>query len=113
MAVVFGEVAEALVRIEPHVLVPTVGDALEVDGAPLESNDSVVSSSNLASRAERNQRVILVRRRLELLQDLKVGIFRVEDRVAAVADNGDGIVERTHRQRRSAARTVQCTGLCL
>ena len=61
MAVVLSQIAEAFVRIEQHVLVPAVGDAIDVNGAPFKADDLVIGSANFPARSERNQRLVLRR----------------------------------------------------
>ncbi len=58
VAVVFGQIAKALVRIEEHILMPAVRDALDMNGAPLESDDFVGRAANLATSSQRDQRRI-------------------------------------------------------
>jgi hypothetical protein len=45
MAVVFGEIANGLVRIEEDILVPVIADTLDVDAAALEADDFLIHAA--------------------------------------------------------------------
>ena len=64
---VFGQVAETLIRVEQQVLGPTVIDPVGGDGAHLEADRLVGIAADLAARAQRNERLYALGR-LELLE---------------------------------------------
>ena len=97
MAVVLGEVANALVRIEEDVFVPTVGDAFDLNGAPLKADDFVVGAANLAARAQGNERAGTSSVLLRIAAESEIGIFGVEDA------NGNSRTRPCRRGRTSAA----------
>ncbi len=77
MAVVFAEVANALVRIEKNVFVPVIIDPLNLAMTPLEPDNLVVRVAELSTRSERNERLDVVGNGLELLKNGEIGIFGV------------------------------------
>src|ERR1700674_1405521 len=113
MAVVFAEIANAFVRIEQNVFGPVVADSFDLDAAPLESDDFVVGAAQLSARAQRNQRLDFTCGGFELLKNRQVGIFGVEDGMAAPAHDRFGLPERTKRDGRAALGTIQCLRLRL
>ena len=107
MSVIFAEVANALVRIEQNIFMPAVGDSVDLGAAPLEPDDFVVRIAQLAARTQGNERPYVARLNLELLEDGEVGIFGVEDGMAASAHDRFGLPERTQRDGRAALRAIQ------
>src|ERR1700687_990498 len=107
MSVIFAEVANALVRIEQNVFVPVVGDSVDLGAAPLEADDFVVCAAQLAARTQGNEGPYVTRLYFELLEDGKVGVFSIQDRTAAPANDRFGLAERAQRDGRPALRTIQ------
>src|SRR5437879_4177345 len=107
MAVVFAQVANALIRIEENVFVPAVGDSVDLGAPPLEADDFVVGVAQLAARAKGNERPYVARLNFELLEDGQAGIFGVEDAMAARAHHSFGLAERAQHNGRAALRTIQ------
>src|SRR5208282_494843 len=107
VAIVFREIANGFIRIEEDIFVPVIADALNLDAAPLEADDFVIGAAKFAARAEGNERWHFSGSDLKFLQDLKIGIFRVEDAVATFADYGFGVSQRAKRDGRAALRAVQ------
>src|SRR5438445_5252078 len=107
MAVVFSEVANAFVRIEQHIFVPAVSDSVDLRAAPLEPDDFVVGTAELAARAKRNEGPDITGFDFELLEDGQVGIFGVEDTMTARAHDGFSLAERTQNNGCAALRTIQ------
>src|SRR5215472_18643276 len=79
VAVVLAEIAESLVRIEQNILVPAIGNALDMNGPALKSDHFVHRAPNFAARTQWNQRRIFAGRFLELLQDFELRILRIEN----------------------------------
>src|SRR5579864_39848 len=69
VAVVLGEIPEAFEWIKQKVLVPAVGIAIHVDRAALKSDDVIWIAANCPTGAKRNEWRVLVRGRVEFLQD--------------------------------------------
>src|SRR5881628_613650 len=113
MSVVFTEVANTLVRIEQNVFVPVISDSVDLGAAPLEPDDFVVRVAQLATRAERNERLDIASDGFELLKDREIGIFGVQDRMATRANDCFGLAERTQHYGRAALWTIQPFGLRL
>src|SRR6267154_1477309 len=113
VSVVFAKVANAFVRIEEHVFVPVVGDSVYLGAAPLEPDDFVVRASQLAARAERDQRLDVARDGFELLKNRQVGIFGVENGMAARAHDGLCLAEGTQHNGGAALRAIQRLSLRL
>ena len=90
---------------------PAVWNPIDVNGAPLEADDFVICSANLATRSKRNQGLILIGGNFEFLQNLQVGIFCIQDGMTTIANDGDRTIEGSDRERGPAARTVQCLDL--
>jgi len=107
MSVIFAEVANTLVRIEQNVFVPVVGDSVDLGAAPFEPDDFVVRIAQLAARTQGNEGSYVTRLNFELLEDGEVGIFGVEDGMAASANDSFGLPERTQRDGRAALRAIQ------
>jgi len=107
MSVIFAEVANALVRIEQQVFIPGVTDALDFAMAPLKADDLVVRAAQLAARTQGNEGPYVTRLYFELLEDGEVGVFGVEDGMAAPAHDRFGLAERTQRDGRAALRAIQ------
>ena len=103
MAVVLRQIAEALVGVEQKVFVPTVANAFHHNGAPLETNHLVEVAAHFSARAQGNERMVRLGG-LELLENLEIGVFGVQDRVATAAHHGNRLFKRPDRQRRPAAR---------
>jgi len=106
VAVIFGEIANGLVRIEEDILVPVIADALDLDAAALEADDFVIHPAKFAARAQGNERPVSCGNGLKFLQDLKVGILGVEDGMATLANHRFGVPQRAQHDGRSALRTV-------
>ena len=113
MAVVFTEVANAFVRIEKDIFVPAISDSVDLRAAPLEPDDFVVGTAELAARAKRNEGPDIACFDFELLEDGQIGIFGVEDAMTARAYDGFGLAERTQNNGCAALRTIQRLRLCL
>ncbi len=107
MAVVFGEVANAFIGIEENVFVPAVGDAVDLRASPLESNNFVVRVAQLAARTKGDERLYVTGLNFELLEDGQVGIFGVEDRMAARAHDGFGLAKRVQHNGCVSLRAIQ------
>src|SRR4029077_6352338 len=107
VSVVFGEIAESFVGIEEHVLVPTIGDAVDMNGAPLEADRLVINAANFSACSQRNERLVFVGGNFESLQDLQIGIFGVKDGMAAFTDNRNGSVEGADEKGSPAIGTVE------
>src|SRR5713101_7116622 len=107
MPVVFAEVTNALVGIEENVFVPVVGDSLNHSAAPLEADDFVVRAAQLSAGTERNERLDFAYGGFELLKNREVGIFGVQDGMAASANDRYSLPERMQRDGRAALRTIQ------
>src|SRR5579859_3404544 len=101
MPVVFRKVAETFKRVEEDIFAPGVNFAIRFDLAPLEANHFISRSTQFAPSSQWNERSKL-HGRLELLQDLYLGILRVQDRVAASTDHVDGLAERAYGHRAPA-----------
>ena len=101
MARVLGDVVEGLVRIEQQILAPLVRRAVDHDLADLESNHLEHHVLQRAAGAERDQRLV-ADSIFELLQDRDAGVSGVEQRVAALADDVDGVAEEADGRRRPA-----------
>src|SRR2546421_13089673 len=107
MAVVFSEVANAFVRIEQHIFVPAVSDSVDLRAAPLEPDDFVVGTAELAARAKRDEGPDITGFAFELLEDIQVGVFGVADTMTVRAHEGFIRAERTQNNRFAALRTIQ------
>src|SRR6267142_7164298 len=107
VSVVFAKVANAFVRIKEHIFVPVVGDSVYLGAAPLEADDFVVRASQFSARAERDQRLGVARDGFELLKNRQVGIFGVQDAMAARAHDRFGLAERTQHNGGAALRAIQ------
>src|SRR6185369_8377520 len=106
VAVVLGEVAEPLVRIEEEVLVPAVRRPVDHDAANLVADRLPLLALERAARAERDLRLELLPR-LEFLEDVEIRVARVEDAAAAPADDGERLIERAELDRGAALRAGQ------
>src|SRR4249920_3605573 len=84
MAVVFGEVASGLVRIEKHILVPVIADAFDHNAAPLKADDFVIRAAKLATRTKRNERAVHSDNGFKFLENLKIGILGIENGMATL-----------------------------
>src|SRR5580765_5955005 len=107
VAVIFREIVRGFVRIEEDIFVPVIADALDRDAAPLKSDDFVVCAAKLATSAQGDERRHFARDDLKFLQDLEIGVLRVQDRVATFANHGFGVPHGTKNDRRATLRTVQ------
>src|ERR1700677_1751653 len=93
VALVFAEVAKAFIGIEEKIFVPVVAFAFGKNAAALEADDFVVGATQFSARAERDHWLEFVGCCFELLEDCEIRVFRVENRVTAFANDGDGLLE--------------------
>src|SRR5260370_1190600 len=99
ISVLFAEVANGLVRIEENVLVPIVSDSVNGGAAPLKPDDFVIRAAKLAARAKGNERLDFTGGGFELLKNCQVGIFGVQDGMAAPAYHRFSLPARTQHDR--------------
>src|SRR5262245_21410349 len=109
MALVVTEIAETSMWVEQDVLVPRVAGAVHLDRASLEADHLPGVIVPGAARAERD---VGVDRFLELcaLQDVDVGIFRIEDGAATRARHDARMRERTELDGGAAVAAVEALG---
>ena len=107
VALILAEIAETFVRIEEEIFVPVVAFAVGENAAALEADHFVVGAAQFSARAERDHRFEFAGGGFELLKDGEIRIFRVEDRVTAVANDGDSLLKRAERDGCATLRTIQ------
>jgi len=86
---------------------PTVGNAIDVDGTALKADCLVVRSSNLPPRAERNQGRIFVYGGLELLQNRQPWVLRIQNGMTMIANDRHSLTERSERNRSAAPWAIK------
>ena len=106
VALVFAEVAKTFVGIEEQIFVPVVAFAFDENAAALEADHFVVGAAQFAAGAERDHWLEFAGGGFELLEDGEIGIFRVENRVATVADDGDRLLKRAQSNCGAALRAI-------
>src|SRR5262249_31796057 len=107
VALVFGEVAESLVRIEEDVFVPKVADTVNHGASALKADNFVIGAAKFAAGTERDQRAISGDGFAEGLQDFELRSLGVEDAVATFADDRCGLAECAKGDGGAALRAIQ------
>src|ERR1700693_4132326 len=86
---------------------PTVGNAIDMDGTALKADCLVVCSSNLPPRAEWNQGRIFVYGGFELLQNRQPWVLRVQNGMAMIANDRHSLAKRSKCNRSAAPWAIE------
>src|SRR5579863_357543 len=101
VAVVHGEIAEALVRVKEQVFVPRIGVLAAGDLAHLKTDHFVLRAAEFAARSQRNGWLGL-RLALESLEDLNFRRGCIEDAVTLRAHHTERVGESAELDRSAA-----------